>query len=121
MHNQIGVPYKPAPTFKKGDRVYIGRKNGEKTLCEVIRVNPKTISAKTLEARGMYVNHPVGTKFRCGYSYVTPESAGRPAQITKPARQKRPCLVNVLTGKRTYGRPGECEDSLFGRMANDLL
>jgi len=34
------------------------------------------------------------------------------------AKTQRPCLVNILTGERYYGAPGESEDELFGRLAN---
>jgi hypothetical protein len=63
----------------------------------------------------------VGTIWTVPKSLWTPEDEGRPAVTTRPRRAKRPCLVNILTGERTYGRPGESEDSLYGRMANGLM
>ena len=103
--------------FKAGDRVYFGRANGEKTLGEVTKVNSKRLKVKTLEARGDYRDYPVGTVWAVPPSLCVPEAEGKPARVTKA---KRPRLVNILTGKVTYGRYGESEDNLFGRMANGL-
>jgi hypothetical protein len=105
-----------------GQKVYFGRKNGEKTLGKVIRVNRKNLKVEQLESRGTYRDHAVGAKWTVHPSLCTPADEGKPAHVTQPRlRRKRPYLVNVLTGKRTYGRPGESHDNLFGRMANELL
>jgi hypothetical protein len=104
-----------------GQKVYFGRKNGEKSLGEVTKVNRKNLKVRLLEARGTYRSYKVGGLWSVPPSLCWPADEGKPAQVTKPRRAKRPCLVNVLTGERTYGRPGESEDSLFGRMANGLL
>ena len=109
-----------ADKFKKGDKVFFGRKNGEKTLGEIVRVNQKSYTVKQLESRGMYRNHAVGTNWTVAKSLVWSPEEGRPAHVTSKPKH-RPCLVNILTGKRTYGRPGESEDSLYGRMANGLM
>ena len=100
-----------------GQQVYFGRPNGEKTLGEVVKVNRRKLKIKQTEARGHYRNYSVGTIWTVPPSLCTPVEAGRPAHVTKKP-QRRPCLVNVVTGKRTYGRPGQSEDSLFEEMAN---
>ena len=110
--------------ISKGDKGYFGRRNGQKTYGEVVKVNRKTVKVKQLEVRGTQRDHAVGTVWTVPKSLWTPEDSGRPAVTTlvkKPRLAKRPCLVNILTGKRTYGRPGESEDSLYGRMANGLM
>ncbi len=35
-----------------GMRVIFGRENGEKTLGEVVKINPKRVKVRTLEGRG---------------------------------------------------------------------
>jgi hypothetical protein len=106
--------------FQKGDKVYFGRKNGEKTLGEIVRVNRRSYTIKQLESRGLYRDYAVGTKWKVAKSLVWSAEEGRPEHITSRPRP-RPCLVNILTGKRTYGYPGESGDSLYGRMANGLM
>lgn len=107
-------------TIKVGDKGYFGRNNGEKTYGEVVKVNRKTLKVKQLEDRGTQKAHNVGTIWTVAKTLWTPEDNGRPAYATRP-RRKRPCLVNILTGERTYGAPGMSEDLLFGLMANGML
>ena len=105
--------------FKKGDEVFFGRNNGEKTLGKIVKVNRKTYKVEQLESRGRSTRNRIGTLWTVPKSLVTSANEQRPAR-TQDAR-KRPCLVNVLTGKRTYGQPGESNYSLYGRMANGLM
>ena len=107
---------------KIGMKVYFGRRNGEKTLGEIVKINSKNFKVKTLEERGVRRSH------RVGGTWTVPPSLCEPAEgamgMTVGSDYKvddRPCLVNVVTGKRTYGRSGESHDSLFGRLANGLL
>ena len=105
--------------LKTGMVVYFGRKNGEKTKGQIIKVNRTKCKVRQEESRGMYRDYPLGTVWTVPFNLIWPEDE-RPSHVTKrPPR--RPCLVNVLTGKRTYGCPGESEDSLYGRMANGLM
>jgi len=46
--------------FKTGDRVYFGRKHGEQSLGEVVKVNLKNLKVKLLEERGRKRKHEVG-------------------------------------------------------------
>ena len=105
---------------KIGMKVYFGRPNGEKSLGEIVKINSKNFKVKLLEARGQYRSHRVGGMWTVPPTLCTPAEEGRPAHITKKA-ERRPCLVNVLTGKKTYGPPGMSEDMLFGLMANGML
>jgi len=106
-----------------GQKVFFGRKNGEKTAGTVVKVNRKKLKVRQDEARGTYRDYAVGTVWTVPASLCWPADDGqtKPAQVTKRRRAKRPCLVNVLTGEKTYGYPGESEDSLYGRMANGLV
>ncbi len=106
--------------LKKGMTVYFGRPNGEKTKGTVVKVNRTRCKIRQEEQRGMYRDHSIGTVWTVPFSLIWPEDE-RPSHVTRRPRRKRPCLVNILTGKRTYGRPGESEDSLYGRMANGLM
>jgi len=108
---------------KVGMKVYFGRKNGEKSLGEIVKVNRKNLKVKLLEARGTYRDYKVGGIWNVPPSLCWPADEGKPAQVTQPRRRRarRPCLVDIMTGKRTHGRHGESHDSLFGRMANGLL
>lgn len=103
-----------------GQRIYFGRRNGEKTLGEIVKVNRKTVKVKQVESRGTRRDYKVGSLWTVPVGLCTAADKGRPARVPEKRRAKRPCLVDILTGKRTYGRPGESEDSLFGRMANGL-
>ena len=114
--------------FKVGDKVYFGRKNGEKTLGEIVKVNRKTYKVRQLESRGMYRDHAVGTRWNVAKSLVTDAADARPEHVTSKPKDEYPrraVLVNILTGKRTYGRmvnnadeeDAECE-LIYGRLAN---
>jgi len=47
--------------FKRGDKVIFGRRNGEQTLGEVVKVNPRSLKIRQLEGRGTLKDHSVGT------------------------------------------------------------
>jgi hypothetical protein len=100
-----------------GQRVYFGRPNGEKTLGEVVKVNRTKLKVRQLESRGQYRNHPEGAIWNVPLSFCTPEDNGRPSHVTKRP-ERRACLVNVITGKRTYGRPGQSGEEIYEEMAN---
>lgn len=60
--------------WKIGMRVMFGRQNGQKTLGEIIKVNPKKLKVKQLESRGVYKNHAVGSIWGVPKSLCTPVS-----------------------------------------------
>jgi hypothetical protein len=106
--------------LKIGQKVFFGRPNGEKTLGTVVKVNRKKCKIRQEEQRGQYKDHRIGSVWTVPFSLIFPVDEGRPSHVTRKPK-RRPCLVNILTGKRTYGSPGESEDSLYGRMANGLM
>lgn len=57
---------------KVGMKVMFGRPNGEKTLGEVVKVNPSKAKVKTLEGRGAGRGSDVGTVWTVPYSLMTP-------------------------------------------------
>jgi len=71
--------------FSKGMKVMFGRPNGEKTLGEVIKVNPKKVKVKQLEARGGY---PIGTPWSVPPSMLTEVTA--PSMLTEVTGQVTP-------------------------------
>ncbi len=40
--------------------VMFGRKHGQKTMGEVVKINPRRLKVKQLEGRGRSVNHAIG-------------------------------------------------------------
>lgn len=81
--------------MKKGDRGYFGRRNGEKTYGEIVKVNRKTIKVRQLEGRGTHRSYAEGTIWTLAPSLWTPDEAGRPAEVTRrpapaPAAPRRP-------------------------------
>ena len=51
-------------TFHVGQTVRFGRKQGEQSLGEVIKINTKSVKVKLLEGRGVYKAHPAGGIWR---------------------------------------------------------
>lgn len=74
--------------FNKGDKVYFGRKNGEKTLGEVTKVNRKTYKVKTLESRGTKRDYKVGTVWTVPKALVWPADE-KPSRVTTAPRRRR--------------------------------
>jgi hypothetical protein len=94
--------------WKVGDRVEFTGKRGETVTGTVKRVNAKTVSVDPDNAR-----RP-GAYWRVSPGLLRPEGC-------RKAEAGRPVLVNILTGERTVGRPGEDEEMLYGRLANGLM
>ncbi len=72
-------------SFIVGDKVYFGRKNGQQSLGEVVKVNRKSLKIKLLEPRGMYKAHKVGGVWRCPPSLCTPATVGLESVQSEPA------------------------------------
>lgn len=102
--------------MKVGMKIYFGRTHGESTLGEVVKVNPSKVKVRQLEARGTMRAYPVGTVWTVPASLCALAGEGKPAPV--PVTETRPYLVNVFTGKRTYGRPGEDPEMIYNRLAN---
>ena len=69
-------------SFKKGDTVYFGRPNGEKTLGEILKVNARSYMIGQLEARGTTRIRTNG-KWRVAKSLVTAAEGTVPTPAPK--------------------------------------
>jgi hypothetical protein len=80
---------------KVGMQVLFGRIHGEKTLGEIVKVNPKKFKVKQLEGRGSFRDYPVGTIWTVPAalcSVVTAEGSVRPSvalPVQMPERGRR--------------------------------
>ena len=70
-------------TFHVGQTVRFGRRRGEQSLGEVIKINTKSIKVKLLEGRGVYKAHPVGGIWRVHPSLCSLVT-GNPAVAAPP-------------------------------------
>ena len=64
-----------------GQRVYFGRPNGQKTLGVVIKIGRSKVKVRSLECRGY--RETSGEVWGVPVTLLTPENAGRPAQVTR--------------------------------------
>ena len=69
-----------------GTRVYFGRENGQKTLGEIVKLNPTKAKVKILEARGLDGRSQPGSHWGVPYSMLTPADeavvvAGKPISV----------------------------------------
>jgi hypothetical protein len=80
--------------YTKGQKGYFGRRKGEKTYGEIVKVNRKTLKVKQLEARGTQKSHEVGTVWTVPKTLWTSEGNGRPAYVAprqpEAPKPKRP-------------------------------
>ncbi len=67
--------------MKVGDKVYFGRKNGEQTLGEIVKINQKTAKVKQLEARGTMKDHRIGIVWTVPFSMMTLALAGTTPKV----------------------------------------
>ena len=81
--------------FYKGQKVYFGRPNGEKTLGEVVKVNRKSAVVAQLEARGQGRIRQAGTKWCVHLSLLTP-AEGSSAAPPRSARSEREIMRDIL-------------------------
>lgn len=56
--------------FRVGQKVYFGRPNGEKTLGEIVKLNPSKAKVRTLESRGS--RSTAGVVWGVPYSLIKP-------------------------------------------------
>jgi len=63
---------------KVGMKVVFGRGNGEKTLGEIVKINPAKCKVKTLEERGGGRGSVVGAVWTVPYSLMTPADGTAP-------------------------------------------
>jgi hypothetical protein len=69
-------------TYRVKDFVVFGRPNGEQTIGRVLKVNIRSISVETLEARGQYGQRPVGQKWRVVPSLLRPATEDEIKSVT---------------------------------------
>lgn len=92
-------------------------------VCRVVRTTSRTVRVAFLEPT---LTQKVGSQrsFKARDLYYTNTKPywkePRPAPEPQP-ETKRPCLVNVLTGEKTYGPPGMDPEVLFELKANGML
>lgn len=67
---------------KVGMQVLFGRVHGEKTLGEIVKVNPKKFKVKQLEGRGSFRDYPVGTVWTVPASLCSLVTAEAPAKLS---------------------------------------
>jgi hypothetical protein len=72
---------------RKGMKVYFGRTNGERTLGEVVKLNPTKAKVRTLEQRGNGRGSAVGTEWGVPYSMMTP-AEGETVGIVVPIQRE---------------------------------
>jgi hypothetical protein len=70
-----------------GQKVYFGRTNGEKTLGEIIKLNPKKAKVRTLEDRGRV--HIAGEVWGVPYSLMTLADSSAKSAPGGPAPRKK--------------------------------
>lgn len=115
--------------LKKGDRVFFGRTFGEKTLGEIVKLNPKRAKVRTLEARGRLRSYPVGSVWVVPYSLLSPASpADMDRTEAEPAKPRRPeaqiladlrRVENMLEPEHLYA-DGERSHAAAQRLARSL-
>lgn len=75
-----------------GMKVVFGRGNGEKTLGEIVKVNPTKAKVKTLESRGSGRGSDVGSVWTVPYSLMSPADGQTPQ--ADPADATLPVYMN---------------------------
>jgi hypothetical protein len=89
--------------FKVGDKVYFGRKRGEKTLGEIVRFGPKNAKVKQLEDRGSIRDYPIGTTWTVPLKLLTLATVQFPADklpssAPPPPVKREPLKYNPFAG-----------------------
>ena len=67
-----------------GDKVIFGRGRGEKTLGEIVKLNPSKAKVKTLELRGVRRSGRVGEVWSVPYGIISKASAEAKPQEKAP-------------------------------------
>ena len=77
-----------------GQKVLFGRKHGEQTPGVIVKVNPRKFKVRQLEARGAFVDHPVGTVWTVPASLCTLIDPTVPLMpmVAMPRRNRRVTL-----------------------------
>jgi len=83
--------------FKVGQKVYFGRRNGEKTLGEILKLNPTKAKVKTLEARGVLRERDAGVIWTVPYGLMTPADP-TPASVEVAFKKPEPLTFSPFAG-----------------------
>jgi len=96
--------------FQVGEQVRFGRGNGEQTLGEIVKVNPKKLKVKQLEGRGTMKSHAVGTIWTVPPSLCT-KMNGAKAPVGTP-------LIHIppFTSRPTFAAGDRVEFTHGGRV-----
>lgn len=103
--------------FRAGEKVFYGRTRGEKTLGEVIKVNPSRIKVKQLEARGV---HPVGTIWNVAPSLCSKagsDCGGRAVEAPPAPKRPEADIMREINGLYNSLSPENltCDGEIRGR------
>lgn len=82
--------------FKVGEQVYFGRTFGEKTLGEVVKVNPAKLKIKQLDTRGSYKSYPVGTIWMVPPGFCSKVSNSEIAPAALAAKREERVVMNEI-------------------------
>lgn len=84
--------------FKMGMKVYFGRRNGEKTLGQIVKMShPTKAKVKTLEARGVTRERDAGVIWTVPYSLMTPaDPTAKPGEVRMTRMTPTPPAVEPL-------------------------
>ena len=85
---------------RKGMKVIFGRGQGEKTLAEVIKINPKKAKVRTLETRA---DHPKGSEWGVPYSML--EAAPEGITSADQAPEVNQTIAKKAKERRSMRRP----------------
>lgn len=94
--------------FVVGMKVLFGRDNGEKTLGEIIKVNPKTVKVKQLEARGSFRDYKIGSVWNVSKGLVINAETGekiapRPRDFLKKPGERSEAQILAEIRSLYYG------------------
>jgi hypothetical protein len=83
-----------------GMKVYFGRAHGERTLGEIVKINPAKVKVRQLESRGSIKGHPVGTVWTVPPFLCTPAEEGATASPAPTAAKAMPTYDEALRAVR---------------------
>jgi hypothetical protein len=98
--------------FSVGQKVYFGRRQGERTLGRIVKRNPNRAKVEQLEERGKVKSHAVGTVWTVPYGLLSPVAADTPA--TPSGGGYTPPPVNPAAGEPTRQRMIDAAQRVLG-------
>lgn len=96
-----------------GMKVYFGRSHGEKTLGEIVKINPQKAKVRQLEDRGSIRDYPIGTVWTVPYTLMSPANPSAVPAPSAPSAPSAPVAPRLNVGdKVVFGR----RDKIVGRV-----